>query len=91
MIGRLSTLTATLLLVSASAAMAQSAAGFVEPNAETNQIPSPSNTQPADPGAGSYTEARTPTDPQKKSDYEAAGRFYSGSMETYVPPPYPYK
>ena len=73
MIGRLTTMTAALLLAGTSAATAQSAAGFVEPNAETNQIPSPSNTQPSDPSAGSYSEARTPTDPQKRSDRDAPG------------------
>jgi hypothetical protein len=69
-------MTAALLLAGASAAMAQSAAGFAaDPNAETNQVPAPSNAQPADPGAGSYSSARTPTDPQKRSDADNPGRI----------------
>ena len=32
--------------------------------------------------AGSYAVARTPTDPQKRSDRDAPGRFDTGSYET---------
>jgi hypothetical protein len=83
---KLFAITIAFILAGAPAAAAQSAAGFAgDPNAETNQIPSPSNTQPADPGAGSYTEARTPTDPQKRDDSQTPGRIYLGPDEPIMP------
>ena len=86
MLRQIGALAIAVMVTGASSALAQSAAGFAgEPNAETNQVPAPSNTQPADPGAGSYAEARTPTDPQKRSDREAPGRVDTGSFETYAP------
>ena len=55
---------------------AQSPGGFaLDPNAETNQVPAPSNSQPANPGAASYPSSRVPTDPSKLRENELPGRF----------------
>jgi len=79
---------AAFVLAGASIGLAQSPAGFaIDPNAETNQVMAPSNTQPADPGAGSYPSARQPTDPQKLGVGQQRGRFEV--MPRVVPAPVP--
>lgn len=83
---------AGLALCMAGSALAQSTgASPADPNNERNQIPAPSNTQPADPAAGSDPAARIPTDPGVAADAEreegGASGVGSPSMEPVPPPP----
>lgn len=76
------------LFTSVGPAAAQSPGGFAgDPNAETNQIMAPGNSQPANPGAGSYPSSRVPTDPTKLREDELPGRFIP--PRRVVPAPIP--
>lgn len=84
---------AVLMLAAAGPAFAQSSgASPADPNNERNQTPAPSNTQPADPAAGSNPGARVPTAPvdQREADGEeggVTGTRPGGAMPPPVPPP----
>lgn len=84
-------LAAALMLAAAGPALAQSSgASPADPNNERNQVPAPSNTQPADPAAGSNPAARVPTAPvdQREAASEEGG-VTGTSPQAVVPPAAP--
>jgi hypothetical protein len=92
-INSLAALAAAVMLAAAGPAIAQSSgASPADPNNERNQTPAPSNTQPADPAAGSNPGARVPTAPGDRREAQgeeggATGTRPAGAMPAPVPPP----
>ena len=83
---------ALMLAASGGATWAQSSgASPADPNNERNQTPAPSNSQPADPAAGSNPAARVPTAPvdRREAQGEEGGEtgMRSGAMPVPVAPP----
>lgn len=84
---------AAMLASTAGIAWAQSSgASPADPNNERNQTPAPSNTQPADPAAGSNPNARVPTAPvdQREAQGEEGGTTGTrpgGAIPAPVAPP----
>jgi hypothetical protein len=82
-----------LFAVSAGAALAQTGASPADPQNDRNQIPAPSNTEPADPAAGSRPAARVPTAPvdRREAERQPGGATGVGAGEggTDLPPPPP--
>lgn len=83
---------ALALLAAAGPALAQSSgASPADPNNERNQTPAPSNSQPADPAAGSNPAARVPTAPVDRREAQgeeggATGTRTGGAIPAPIAP-----
>lgn len=84
---------ALMLTATGGVALAQSSgASPADPNNERNQTPAPSNTQPADPAAGSNPNARVPTAPVDRREAQseeggATGTRPGSAMPAPAAPP----
>lgn len=90
---RLTGLVAVFVFAAGSgAAWSQSSgASPADPNNERNQVPAPSNSQPADPAAGSNPGARVPTAPVDRREAQgeeggATGTRPGGAMPAPIAP-----
>ncbi len=85
-------LAAVLMVAAVVPAHAQSSgASPADPNNERNQTPAPSNSQPADPAAGSNPAARVPTAPVDRREAQgeeggATGTRTGGAIPAPVVP-----